>query len=462
MLTSISPADRYARRTWWFVYAVWAAMTLQALLYIVLYAHGGPIVIDEWEFVPAVTGEEPFWPWLWQLHNEHRFVLPRLVWLPITQLTGDFRAGCFVTLAGVSGLAMLLIRLAAHLRGRLHFADAFFSMSLLNAGNWENLRMGYQVGFALNLVLAGLLLHIVLTTNRSNLLPRGIQAAVVTLLLLACGAGGLAFGPFMAIWFVAIIIWRLLSQTRPTERGRIALLLVLAIMIPAYIWLYVRNYERPSYHPDPIAVWGSLTEALLQSLRVALQVLSMSFGQAATGLWPVSALIVGVVLFECLRYLAQALFRQPDDRPRTLGLLLFLGSIVFMALGVGWGRCGFTDNGKPGTMGLVSRYSWIAWPALGAIYFQWMIYGSERLARFGPIVLFGISLLMLPFNVASGFIQGQSDLAYQQAWEKSVRSGMSDQELIQEYFPDYDARLRKRMEVALHLLRKHRIQYYRP
>ncbi len=457
-------AERAARRTWWFVYGIWAVLTLQALVFVVRYAQPGPVV-DEWEFIPALSDEEPFWPWLWQLHNEHRFPLPRLIWYPLTRLTGDFSAGCYVSLAGASLLTLLLIRLAGQLRGRLHFADAFFPLSVLHTGHWENLRMGYQIVFMMNLLFAGLLLWIILRTQRNNLFARAIQAGITTLLLLACGAGGLAFGPFMAIWLIAIVYWLWAAKPQPVNRWRPLWVVGLVLLILLYIILYLHGYERPSYHPDPIAVWKSRSEAIMQAFRSAVQALDMAFGPAGIGLWPLSIFLICLGMLECVVLLLRVLSTRVDERPRALGLLLFLGAVAFMAFGIGWGRCGFREaNGEPGFMAHAARYSWITWPALGAIYYMWMLYGGPRTSRWVPIALFATMLVMLPFNVATGFIEGEKHKEQQKQWEKSVREGLSDDELIRQYYPGsyYDPRLRERMRVALHLLRKNRIQYYRP
>ena len=463
MLTSAPPvSDRYSRRTWWFVYGVWAAMLVQAIIFIVRYSYVGP-VIDEWEFIPAVTGEESMWPWLWKLHNEHRFPLPRLIWLPLTQLAGDFRIGCYLSLAGVAWCSWMLTALAVRLRGRLHFADAFFPITLFHAGHWENLRMGYQVVFMMNLVLASILLRLILTTDRSNLLTRGIQAGVVTILLLLCGAGGLAYGPFMAIWFVALAVWFGRADFGPASRWRVAIILALTALIPLYVYIYLQGYHRPSHHDDPVEIWGSHSEAAWQALRSGLQALSTGFGPATNGLWPLSALIISLVGFECLQHMLRVLSSQRDDRPRASGLLLFLGALAFMAYGIGWGRCTWqTPDGQPGFMGLSSRYGWIVWPALAAIYFQWLIYGGPRLSRWIPVIMLGIVIAMLPFNIVTGFQEAEKYRATNVAWEKSVRDGMSDEELIDKYYSNYFGELKLRMGTGLHLLRKHRFQYYRP
>ena len=463
MLTS-TPAvtDRHTRRTFRFVYGIWALMTLQALVFVVRYAHVDPIV-DEWEFIPAFTGEEPYGPWLWKLHNEHRFPLPRLFWLPLTQLAGRFDVGCYVTLLSISLFTLFAIRLARQLRGRLHFADAFFPLSLLHTGHYENMQMGYQICFMLVIVLAGLLLWVILKTDRSNLLRRGVQAGFLTALLLGCGAGGLAFGPFMAIWMIAVAIWSLTAKPRAERKSSLFWVALLTAIIPVYIGFYLQGYHRPSHHDDPLAIWGSTTEAAWQAGRSALQALSMAFGPGAIGLWPYSAFAICLIAVECAILLVRVLIRSPEERPRALGILLFLGAVAFMAFGIGWGRCTFlTKEDLPGYMGLSSRYCWIMWPALGAIYYMGLIYGKDRWAKWAPIALFSALAAMLPFNVGTGYFEGEHHRKVHLEWVQSVREGLTDEELIAKYYPGYNDDLKERMRIALPLLRKNRFQYYRP
>ena len=50
---------------------------------------------DEWDLVPALTGNQPVSAeWLWSQHNEHRVPLPRLVLLGLDAVgRPDFRRG---------------------------------------------------------------------------------------------------------------------------------------------------------------------------------------------------------------------------------------------------------------------------------------------------------------------------------------------------------------------------------
>jgi hypothetical protein len=461
-----------------FVYGTWGFMLLSGLFFVLRYPDNGPI-IDEWEFVPALTNEEPLIPWLWKLHNEHRFPLPRLIYYVLFQVTHDFRTGCLVSLAGMSALALGFIHVARRLRGRLHFTDAFFPISLLHLGHWENYLMGYQLCFMLVAVLAGIMLVVILNTRRENLFIRGIQAGLVGYLLMLCGAGGLAFGPPAAVWLMALAGLLLFSE----ERWRIPkamLLLTLAASLLVYALLYFHGYARPEHHPPSAGVWPSL--------KIAFEALSMAFGPAAMGLWPVSILIIVALAAYACMLLMRRIVRDRAEQPRALGLALYLAAVAGLALGIGWGRSGFTD----GNMGFASRYSWIVWPALGALYSLGIVYDGDRWPdwlskaemfigrRFSalaehwevirvrsrpewlPLAIFGTAVLMWPFNFVTGLMVGEDRRADQTRWQADVRSGMNAAELAERHYGDYPEYLQERIRVGVTLLREHGISYYRP
>src|SRR5262245_50203069 len=117
--------------------AVWAAATLLAVGFALRFGHDAPWA-DEWEFVPALVGDEPGVPWLWTQHNEHRLPLPRLLYLGLFHLTLDFRTGMLLQVAVLSGLAWGVMRLTETIRSRPAWADAFFPLILLHPGHAEN------------------------------------------------------------------------------------------------------------------------------------------------------------------------------------------------------------------------------------------------------------------------------------------------------------------------------------
>ncbi|HEX3151999.1 MAG TPA: hypothetical protein VHR66_28255, partial [Gemmataceae bacterium] len=111
--------------------------------------------------MPVLFKAKPAGPWLWELHNEHRFPLPRLIYLGLFRLTGDLRTGCYVSLLGISLVAAGLMRLARRIRGQASLADAVFPLLLMHVGQDENLYMGYQLAFMLTAALAAGLLAVI-------------------------------------------------------------------------------------------------------------------------------------------------------------------------------------------------------------------------------------------------------------------------------------------------------------
>src|SRR5262245_23220343 len=153
MPQTYGPAGGPTTRTGRLLFAVWAGLTLVTAGFILRFGHDAPWAV-EWEFVPALVGDEPAIPWLWTQHNEHRLPLHRLVYLGLFHLTLDFRTGMLVQVAVLSGLAWGLMRVSATLRGRPAWADAFFPLALLHPGHAENWLMGYQLCFALSAAFA--------------------------------------------------------------------------------------------------------------------------------------------------------------------------------------------------------------------------------------------------------------------------------------------------------------------
>src|SRR5262245_31847805 len=113
---------------------VWAILTLANLCFVLGFGHNVPRV-DEWEFIPVLTGHEPPGPWLWAQHNEHRLPLPRLIYLALFWLTGDFRSGMIASVLLLSGLSLGLMRYVARVRGWPAWTDLFVPVGLLNGGH---------------------------------------------------------------------------------------------------------------------------------------------------------------------------------------------------------------------------------------------------------------------------------------------------------------------------------------
>jgi hypothetical protein len=417
-------------------------MFVVGLVFITRYALTIPFV-DEWEFVPELFGERSAGPWLWELHNEHRFPLPRVLYLGLFRLTGDLRSGCYVSFIGISLCAAGLVRLARSVRGRASVTDAVFPLMLMHTGQGENLYMGYQMCFMLVTVLAVTLLAVIVRSmkdeGRSHF-GMGLVATVLGFLLLTCGAAGLCYGVAAAAFVLLLaIVGRMKMWQRSALSG-------LAAITPVYIVLYFQGYHRPSHHPESAGVF--------ESVRIGMEAQAMAFGPAATGFWP----FVGIGILIAGIWVVALLTQKIIDNRRalaSLGLLLFIGAGAAVAFGIGWGRSGFHDD-----MGFAWRYGWLTFPPIAASYFTWLLWGG-RVSQYGSTGLLAVALIFGPVNTISGFRDAEIKLRpFEVAWEADVRAGMTADEVVARHFPKEPPALQRLMADDLQLMRDHRYAYY--
>lgn len=449
------------------LFVVWLGLFVAGLVYVERYALTNPYV-DEWAFVPVLLGDKPAGPWLWELHNEHRFPLPRLVYIGLFRLTGDLRAGCLVSLIGISLVAAGLMHLARRVRGRARLADATFPLLLMHVGQGENLYMGYQLAFMLTAALAAGLLAVMLlwrqdsapvgligptgseSCRHGSAFGRAVLATVLGWLLLTCGAAGLVYGVAATGWVAYLAIRGAMQFWQRLLLG------ALTFATPAYIGRYMQGYVRPGHHPDSAGV--------IESARIGLEAQAMAFGPGAGGLWHFVGDVVGIVLLVIgLAVVAQVvgwLIGSCAD-PRAVGMFLFVGAAAAVAFGIGWGRSGFHDaEGRSLDMGLAWRYGWITSPAVWAAYFTWLLRGG-RVSTYSSLALAIVALVLLPVNEVSGFRDAQKTLRPGQlAWEADVRSGRTATEMVDRHYPRAGDPFRRDMIEAMRLMRARRYTYY--
>src|SRR5262245_66050359 len=120
------------------VWSVWVAMFAGALGFIYGYCSDLPYG-EEWYCVPQMTGAKPLTlSFLWKQITDHRMPVNKLVFVLLGRWTnGELRLEMTLSVLLLAGMAALLIVTSKRLRGRTHFADAFFPIALLHWGHWE-------------------------------------------------------------------------------------------------------------------------------------------------------------------------------------------------------------------------------------------------------------------------------------------------------------------------------------
>jgi hypothetical protein len=104
-----------------------------------------------------------------------------------------------------------------------------------------------------------------------------------------------------------------------------------------------------------------------------------------------------------------------ESRLRVEGILAVLGGVVALAVAVGLGRSGFNSD----EMGLWSRYGLLAWPVLFAGFLTF-----SRSRRWVQTVLCGVTLALLPVNLAAGWGWAATHDRWLGAIERDVRDGV--------------------------------------
>src|SRR6266487_2313980 len=93
-----------------FVWTIWTAAFVGIIVYAAFFSTNIPWA-DEWSHVPVVTGDRPLsLAWLWELHNEHRIALPKLIWLASLRFSNyNFRLLPFLDICALGALAFVMI-----------------------------------------------------------------------------------------------------------------------------------------------------------------------------------------------------------------------------------------------------------------------------------------------------------------------------------------------------------------
>jgi hypothetical protein len=409
------------------IWTAWAYSTIAAISYIHRYARNMPYY-DDLALVGVMTGHEPLsFRWLTIQHNEHRPVIPKLILAVLLRTVPDFRAGLYLNVGVLSATAAWTILVVRRVRGRTRLVDAALPVAILNLGQCECL----LIGFALNLVMtAWISWGLIATFSRASESPAWrpcLQVGLMLVLLPLCGGSGLIMMPPLVIWlagYVACGWWSGRDFGPSTRRLGIGLLLASA----AGVAWYLSGYQRPAYIPAaPSARAACLT--MLQVLSLAISPIHWGWARPNLGFqwsyWRLGGLAVVLLSAFTVIRLAIAARRSAEERPRALGLIAMMTSLLGVAASVGLARSGLGPDA-----GLSSRYVTISMPLIGVVYFAWLLYGSTRARRAIHIGLLTLVCMGIPVQERYARAVGQGRRARYVQIECRLKSGVPTSRLL--------------------------------
>jgi hypothetical protein len=351
------------------VWSAWAAAMIAAVLFVRQYAKNIPFY-EDFLVIPVMTRHEPIsLEWAWRQNLEHRPVIPRLILGVLYRTIPDFRAGMYLNAGLMSAAAASMILLARRLRGRTSVIDAVLPLSILNLGQVECL----LIGFALNLILTTWisfeLIGIVAHPRERPAWWQVLRFGGAVLLLSLSGGSGLVMLPPLVLWLAVYIASGWWSGRDPGASAR-ALGLGLLMMTTAVVAHYLYGYQRPQIPPPPSI--GAVA-------NTTLAFLSLVISPSVWGNWQIAGAAVVLLSAVTFARLMLVAWGSPIERPRALGLIAILLSLLWVAVAVGLSRSGLAEPG----MVRASRYVSLSAPILSALYIIWLLYGStpERRTR---------------------------------------------------------------------------------
>jgi hypothetical protein len=375
---------------------------------------------DEWENVPCLTGERTIdAQWLWSLHAQHRFVIPRLVYLGVMRVArNDFRVLPYVNVALLVTSAGILLAAARRARGSWRWSDALFPLALLSWGHAENMIWGFQIGFVLGVLSFCLLTAAVLRCARPLTSTRVLAAVVPLLCLPLVGGTGFTLALGFAPWLVGIAILGLGSR-QERGAGAVALAGVLALGALLAAYAHGSRSELPSAIA-PARIGGVAWDAL--------EFLAGGIGPAAQAWHPLATVATGILLLATLALVARRALADRARGPIESGLFCLILAVSLLAAVVAWGRA-------PGARGesFVPRYVTLAAPLWCIFHLAWSAGVSSRAARAVSPALALLFVLALPQNCTRGLAICEDKSQRLRAFEMDAWCGLSVSELTRRH-----------------------------
>ncbi len=325
-------------------------------------------------------------PW-WELHNEHRLVLAKILfWIDLEYFKGSMVIlFCFNVI--FSALACItFVSVLRGLIGNYNNKNLFYMMSgvlVVLCFSWlqsENYTWAFQSQFHMAYLLP---LWAMLTLVKSKIdssIPIFMLACVLGTLSAVTMANGLLAMPVMILLAVFIRMrWRYIA--------------VLILIMSCIYFYYFIDYIKPVGHPS---LFENLIEHPKRILRYFLLYLSGPFYGIFASASKLSMAMGAVFILGCLwvlKYILQSRVQGNENYFKISGLFAFLVFVSGTALLTSLGRAGYDPN-------IPSRYMTPAilnWCCLLVILTA-MYYGKFKNSLFAYAALISFPLALLPIQ----------------------------------------------------------------
>lgn len=399
------------------VLAVCALMCGAGVVFILRYGSDVPLA-DDWGFyiIPLAERTSPQWSWLWEAGGGHRMPLHKLaIWYIWHATQGSLRAAMLCGFIPLAISATLLPLAARAVRGRSEYTDAFFPLLLLHWGHagvflWLS-TTGVPWVAAIECLLAASFAQPEWYRKWS---VAGASAIGVVALSLMGSTGLTAALPFsLGLLLVARKLWQ--SGCRPEKRN--AAMLVAGVVVTG-IWF---SAVMASFDKREIAQQGAISVSSVAA--AAAEFLTMSLGQTARRLWPVSGAVVLGAVVGAIGVLMRSCWRSSaEERLRAVLLILAILAPCATALAVGVGR--YLQGG------LLNRYGLYSASLLCALYFLAVLYGPSRLRTLAQMVLFAVLCASSLYYASEGLRLGKERLENTHALMSDIAAGTPLTQLV--------------------------------
>lgn len=373
-------------------------LTASAAVYMVIASYSSLPSTDGWEQIDiALQGVNPLSPaWLWEQHNEHRMVIPKLFLAADLLLFRATQKFLLTSILATQFLLLLLLawsmRVLGGWRGTVwRTGVGIAAFCLFWPTQWENFIIGFSVGFILLGLFAILsLVELILYWKHSER-QSGDQHAWVHLLLSLLAALGATYSLANGN-----LLWPLLLVAALLLRLRLAAVLSFLVTGTVSTVLYLHNYHRPLGHGNP-------TSSIHSPLEI-FQYIATYFGSPWVRHDVRLATCIGIAGLAAAFFV---LFRFPAylraGRPLPVLLVLILVFCLGTAFITSLGRLNFGVR-----QAFASRYHTFAllfWCCLGLLLLMSESVKARR-GRFLVVQIFMLAIIVWSSHITRNDVRG--------------------------------------------------------